>query len=91
MRHIQQVVPLDAFKQMRWHSYVLCDGPSVFQCSPIGNVSSLKYRIFMIYEEWIMKVMNKIKRKYRFFKKIIYFITIFKFLKKFAILFNFLN
>lgn len=25
------VVPLDAFKQMRWHSYVLCDGPSVFQ------------------------------------------------------------
>ena len=51
MRHIQQVVPLDAFKQMRWHSYVLCDGPSVFQCSPIGNVSSLTYPIFMIYEE----------------------------------------
>lgn len=52
MRHIQQVVPLDAFKQMRWHSYVLCDGPSVFQCSSIGNVSSLKYRIF--YDLWGM-------------------------------------
>lgn len=45
---------LDAFKQMRWHSYVPCDGPSVFQCnfSPIGNVCSLKYRIFMRHDLW---------------------------------------
>lgn len=57
MRRIQQIVPLDAFKQMRWHSYVLCDGPSVFQCnfSPIGNVSSLKYRIFIRHD---LKEMN---------------------------------
>lgn len=74
MRHIQQVVyALDAFKQMRWHSYVLCDGPSVFQCnfSPIGNVCSLKYRIFMRYDYGErITVTNKIEGKYnKFFKE----------------------
>lgn len=33
MCNAYHVVSLNAFKQIRWHLYVLCGGPSAFECN----------------------------------------------------------